>query len=333
MARLTEIFKPKKTTPATLQLIDLVGTHGPLKKGELFTPAQIGHLRDMDLLVLVIRLFADPTVPHPLNRIDPAEDLSLFLGECLLADLAVAEKRIGRLESDLRKGGGGAKKEDLEMEREGLARIKEAVERELPAASVEISVQQKRMYKGFGLLTGKQILPVANSGDLTSERESEWRQALGEEVAKWNAKSDAWNLPEPLPVNAKLEVELRELFGLENLAGEEATPYYREVGLEGPSYERIVVRAYASLGLVSFLTAGEDEVRAWTIPKDCPAQTAAGVVHSDIEKGFIRAELVAYEDFMKSGSLAECRKHGTLRLEGKDYPVQDGDIINFRFSV
>ena len=107
LARLTEIFKPKKTTPATLQLIDLVGTHGPLKKGELFTPAQIGHLRDMDLLVLVIRLFADPTVPHPLNRIDPAEDLSLFLGECLLADLAVAEKRIGRLESDLRKGGGG----------------------------------------------------------------------------------------------------------------------------------------------------------------------------------------------------------------------------------
>jgi hypothetical protein len=128
-------------------------------------------------------------------------------------------------------------------------------------------------------------------------------------------------------------MELREMVGPDNLEGEEADQYYREVGLSGPSFERIVKQAYDSLGLISFLTAGEDEVRAWTVPRDCPAPLAAGAIHSDIQRGFIRAETVAYEAFIASGSLAECRKHGTLRQEGKDYAVQDGDIIDFKFSV
>jgi GTP-binding protein YchF len=333
LGRLTEIFHPKKTIHATLQLTDLVGAHGPLKKGELFTPAQMAHLRDMDLLILVVRIFSNEAIPHPLSRIDPAEDLSTFLGECLLADLGVAERRIERIETDLRKGGAGSKKEDLEIEKEGLVRIRAALEKELPVASVDLSKQQKKMYRGFCFLTGKQILPIANSGDLTSTVEAELFANLKSVVSSWNEKCPSWNFPEPIPVNAKLELELREMLGVENLEGEEAAEYFQEVGLSGPSYKRIVKQSYASLGLISFLTAGSDEVRAWTVVRDCPAPVAAGAVHSDIEKGFIRAETVAYEDFMKAGSMAECRKHGTLRLEGKEYSVQDGDIIDFRFSV
>ncbi|MCG3199651.1 MAG: Ribosome-binding ATPase YchF [bacterium] len=331
--RLSEIFKPKKTTHATIQFTDLVGAHGPLKKGELFTPAQIGHLRDMDLLVLVIRLFTSDAVAHPLNRISPGEDLSLFLGECLLADLAVAEKRLERIEGDLRKGGAGKKKDDLEVEKAGLLAIKHAIEEERPVLSVELTPQQRAMYRGFGFLTGKKIILVVNSGDLNSTEETERLAALKQESEGWNRKCAAWGLPEPFAVNARLELELREMVGGENLEGEEALEYFHEVGLESSSRKEMIRHAYASLGLVSFLTAGEDEVRAWTIPRDCPAPAAAGVIHSDLEKGFIRAEVVGYDDFIRAGSLAECRKHGTLRLEGKDYIVKDGDILNIRFSV
>lgn len=333
LVRLTEIFKPKKTTHATIKLTDLVGAHGPLKKGELFTPAQVGHLRDMDLLVLVVRLFGDEAIPHPLNRIDPAADLTTFLGECLLADLALVEKRLERIDADLKKGGAGARKEDLEIEKAGLQKIHAALEQEGPVASVELTETQKKMYKGFGFLSGKAILPVANSGDLNDESEKKRFEALRAEIESWNAKGVGWKIPAPVPVNAKLEMELREMVGAENLEGEEALAYYGEVGLAGPSFERIVKQAYDSLGLISFLTAGEDEVRAWTVPRDCPAPLAAGAIHSDIQRGFIRAETIAYEDFVASGSLAECRKHGTLRQEGKEYAVRDGDIIDFKFSV
>lgn len=331
--QLSEIHKPKKTTHATIQATDLVGAHGPLKKGELFTPAQIGHLRDMDLLVLVIRLFSSDAVPHPLNRIDPADDLNMFLGECQLADLILAEKRLERIDTEMRKGGAGKKREDLEHEKAGLLAIKEALEAEHPVREVDLTPQQKQMYKGFGFLTGKKILPIANTGDLNSQIEMDRLNQLESQIADWNRKCAAWELEDPLLVNARLELELRDMVGADQIDSPEALEYFKEVGLEGSSQSQIVKRAYASLGLVSFLTAGEDEVRAWTIPHSCHAPQAAGVIHSDLEKGFIRAEVVAYEDFIHAGSLAECRKHGTLRLEGKDYQVKDGDILNIRFSV
>jgi GTP-binding protein YchF len=331
--RLSEMYKPKKTTYATIQFTDLVGAHGPLKKGELFTPAQVGHLRDMDLLVLVIRFFSSDAIPHPLSRINPAEDLNLFLGECLLADLMVAEKRIERIEHDLRKGSIGKKKDELEAEKGGLLAIKEALESEMPVAGVELSPQQQVMYKGFGFLSGKKIIPVANTGDLNHPEEKKSFAALREEAASWNARCPAWDLPEPLLVNARLELELREMVGADQIDSEEALQYFEEVGLAGSSRTQIIQQAYSSLGLISFLTAGEDEVRAWTIPKGTHAPAAAGVIHSDLERGFIRAETVSYEDFVSAGDLAECRKHGTLRQEGKDYAVRDGDILNIRFSV
>jgi ribosome-binding ATPase len=331
--RLAKIHQPKKITHATIQFTDLVGAHGPLRKGELFTPAQIGHLRDMDLLVMVIRLFSSESVPHPLSRIDPGADLDLFLGECQLADLLVAEKRIERIESDLKKGGVGKKKDELEVERAGLLAVKSALESEKPVRSVELTPQQKQMYKGFGFLTDKHLLPVANTGDLTSSAEKDSLDLLRNRLQAWNTECSTWALPDPLAVNARLEFELREMVGVENLDNEEALGYFREVGLEGSSHAQIINLAYANLGLVSFLTAGDDEVRAWTIPRHCSAQKAAGVIHSDLEKGFIRAEVVAYDDFIRGGNLAECRKHGTLRLEGKDYVVSDGDILNIRFSV
>lgn len=331
--RLSEIFQPKKTTHATLQLTDLVGAHGPLKKGELFTPVQVAHLRDMDLLVTVLRFFSDESIPHPLSRIDPAADLSLFLSECLLADMAVAEKRVDRIQSDLRKGGAGARKDDLEMEMSALERVRKVLEEERPVRAVEKSEREEKALKGFGFLTGKPIVPVANTGDLTSDTERQQLEGLVAEISKWNGRCSSWDLPEPLSVNAKLELELREMLGTENLDGEEAAEYYAEAGLRGPSYERIVRQAYQSLGLVSFLTVGEDEVRAWSAPHGCPAPKAAGTVHSDMEKGFIRAEIVAYDDFIQTESMSETRKQGKLRIEGKDYAVQDGDIICFRFSV
>lgn len=331
--RLAEIYSPKKTTYATVQLTDLVGAHGPLKKGQLFTPAQVGHLRDMDLLVLVVRLFQSDAVSHPMNRISPGDDFSTFIEECMLADLGVAEKRIERLEQDLRKGGAGKKKDEIEHERAGLVAIHHALETEAPVASVELTPSQKVSYKGFGFLTGKRIIPIANSGDLNDPREKAGLESLRAAVAAWNAKSDSWAIPGPLPVNSRLELELRELVGGENLDGEEALEYFREVGLEGSSRRQIIQQAYTSLGLVSFLTAGEDEVRAWPIPHTFTAPEAAGTIHSDLQKGFIRAETVSYDDFIYAGDLAECRKRGTLRLEGKEYIVQDGDIVNIRFSV
>ncbi len=331
--RLAEIHQPKKITHATIQFTDLVGAHGPLRKGELFTPAQIGHLRDMDLLVLVIRLFHSESVPHPLSRIDPGADLDLFLGECLLADLLVTEKRLERIESDLKKGGVGKKKDELEVERAGLWAVKEALESERPVRGVELTPQQRQMYKGFGFLTDKHLLPVANTEDLTSPVEKERLEVLKARIQARNTKCPSWSLPEPLAVNARLEFELREMVGVENLDNEEALDYFKEVGLGGSSHAQIINLAYSNLGLISFLTAGEDEVRAWTIPRHCPVQRAAGVIHSDLEKGFIRAEVVTYEDFIRAGNLVECRKQGTLRLEGKDYIVADGDILNIRFSV
>jgi GTP-binding protein YchF len=331
--RLSEIFKPKKTTYATIQFTDLVGAHGPLKKGELITPAQVGHLRDMDLLILVMRLFISDSVPHPLSRLDPAADLDLFLSECILADLMLSEKRIDRIDVDLRKGAIGKRRDELEIEKKGLLAIKEALEGEHPVASVPLTAQQLHMYKGFGFLTGKSMIPVANTGDLNHALEADWLLGLQEQVKRWNTKCADWNLSEPLPVNARLEMELREMVGPENLDNEEALLYFQEVGLTGSSQTQIIHQAYSKLGLSSFLTAGEDEVRAWTIPRNCHAPQAAGVIHSDLEKGFIRAEVVSYDQFIASGSLAECRKHGTLRLEGKDYLVMDGDILNIRFSV
>jgi ribosome-binding ATPase len=211
--------------------------------------------------------------------------------------------------------------------------VKSALESEKPVRSVELTPQQKQMYKGFGFLTDKHLLPVANTGDLTSSMEKESLDLLRNRLQAWNTKCSTWALPEPLAVNARLEFELREMVGVENLDNEEALGYFREVGLEGSSHAQIINLAYANLGLVSFLTAGDDEVRAWTIPRHCSAQKAAGVIHSDLEKGFIRAEVVSFDDFIRGGNLAECRKHGTLRLEGKDYIVSDGDILNIRFSV
>jgi len=331
--RLAEIFQPKKTTYATLQITDLAPAHGPLKKGEMFTPAQLGHLRDMDLLIVLVRVFGSEAVPHPLNRIAPPEDFSLFLSECLLADLAIVEKRVERLDTDISKGGAGKKVSDLELEKDGLVRIQAALAEEKPARSVEVSDQQEIMYRGFGFLSGKQIIPVANTSDLGNDAEKKGFESLKGEVEKTNTAFPAWNLPDPFPVNAALELELREMLGPENLGGEEASEYFQEVGLGGPCYDAIITQAYKSLGLISFLTTGEDEVRAWTIPQGYLAPNAAGAIHSDLERGFIRADTVAYDDFIKAGNMADCRKAGTLRTEGKEYVVADGDIIEVKFSV
>ncbi|MEW6108303.1 MAG: redox-regulated ATPase YchF [Nitrospirota bacterium] len=311
--KLAEIFKPKKTTHATVEYLDYIG----LTKGDAEQNRKVFDLvKDADAVVLVVRAFENDSIVHPLGDVDPLRDAGTVELEMIFGDLELTEKRLERIELGLKRG----KKPD-ETEKKLLIRCKEVLEKETPLRDVEFSEEEHKAMRHLQFMSIKPIVAVINvqEQDINSDRIKGITSEL-EKLFKGRQVSI-------LSLCGKIEMEIAQL------PPEEAKVFLDDLGIEEPALYKLIRVSYGLLGLISFLTVGEDEVRAWTIKRGMNAQKAAGKIHSDIERGFIRAEVVSYNDFIVDGSMAAAREKGLLRLEGKNYEVRDGDIINFRFNV
>jgi ribosome-binding ATPase len=310
--RLSALFKPKKHTPATVRFVDVPG----IVKGGSAT-LNLPELRTMDGLAVVVRAFPSDAVPHPEGDTDPARDLELLETELLLGDLAVATNRLERLLRDMAK----RRTPELEAEQSVLERCRLTLEAGTALRTLDFSTEELRILKGFTFFTLKPMLVVLNAGEADASDLEGAIQRAG--LAPWRAQPRVG----VSVVCATLEAEISRLD-----PGDQAA-FLADLGLPDRALDRLLRESYALLGLLSFLTVGEDECRAWSIVRGTPAAKAAGVIHSDIERGFIRAEVVHWQELIEAGSIAACRARATLRLEGRDYVVQDGDVINFRFNV
>lgn len=330
--RLAEIFHPRKVVPTTVEFVDVAGI-GQVAEGEKregLSAEFIGHIRNADALAVVLRCFENPQAPHPSGSINPTRDLDDLMAELAITDLATVDKRI---ETSARKAKSGDKK--LAEEVEFLKRLRDHLNEGLPASVLTFTAPEETILKELFLLTVKPRLYVANVGEdtLASAAALLAGEAAGEvsgelaHVAALRERATA-DGAELVAVSARLEAELGEL------SEEDAAEYLASLGLPKLGADRVIQVGYTTLNLISFLTAGEDEVRAWTITRGSKAPVAAGKIHTDFEKGFIRAEVVSYDDLMRDGgSMKLAREHGKVRLEGKEYVVRDGDIIEFRFNV
>ncbi len=299
---LSRIFKPKKTTYAEIVFSDIPGEHGAEHKG--LSGKALERIRDQDVLCLVLRAFPNPALER---APDPDADLHAFLTECLLADLGIVERRLDR-----------ARKEKLDpTEIIAFEMMKTTLERELPIRSLSPQVLNRQLLRGYGLLTDRPLLVALNQ--------------VEQDAAK------------PLPASIARTLEAQHAAGMVLSASVEAeiaamdetdqTAFLTDLGLSEPARARFIRTAYGLLDLISFFTVGEDEVRAWPIRRGTHARQAAGRIHSDLERGFIRAEVMPYDQFIRYGSEHAVREAGHLRLEGKDYVVADGDILSIRFNV
>ena len=309
LVKLRDLFSPKKYTPASVEYVDIPG----IRKGEGAESLDLGKLRTVDALVHVVRAFDDPELPHASGSVDPARDLIELELELILADHELVERRLERLAQSAKRG----LKPEEEREKALLADVVlPALEAERPLRDVELSPDDERRLRGFQMLSAKPMLVVWNVGE---------GELAGADPAKagWTKRART----EAVVVSAPIEEEIA------GLAEGEQREFLAELGLAEPSVARVIRASYELLGLLSFFTVGEDEVRAWTLRRGTHAREAAGTIHSDIERGFIRAEVVDWEELVKLGSLAACRNVGSLRLEGKEYEVKDGEVIHFRFAV
>ncbi|MFN3741554.1 MAG: redox-regulated ATPase YchF [Anaerolineales bacterium] len=304
--RLSALFKPRKTIYAKVTYADIGGLEGgSASRGGLSGPL-LNQLAQMDGFLHVVRCFEDENVPHPAGSVNPERDVESMLGELLLNDLILVERKLERLAEERRKG--GTEKAINERQTALFTRLHQALEAGTPLRALELSPEEQRELSSFGLLTRKPILTVFN---------------LGEGQAPPELKLDHPSLG----LQGKLEMELAQL------PPEDAAVFMAEYGIPELGLARVIRLSYELLQLQSFFTVGEDEVRAWTVRRGATALQAAGVIHTDLQRGFVRAEVVAYEDLIALGSLAEARARGKLRLEGKDYLVKDGDIIHIRFNI
>jgi len=303
--KLTEIYHPKKSTLTTVSFVDVQPPEASSPdKATVLSPPLVAELRDADAVAAVIRGFVDPYSAAPP---EPEKEFARFDEELALTDLAVLDKRLERLARE------GKKDREYAL----IERLVAALGDGKPLRTVELAPEEEKQLSGYQLISRPPLLVVLNRAD----------EAATEPLPQGLVEAVASHGGEALALAGRLEREIAEL------APEDQAPFLRDAGLTASARDRFVQAAYRMLDLVSFLTAGEDEVRAWTITRGTVAQKAAGKIHSDIEKGFIRAEVIAYDDFVRYGSEAECKKAGKARLEGKEYPVADGDIINFRFNV
>ncbi|TAL13114.1 MAG: redox-regulated ATPase YchF [Chloroflexota bacterium] len=318
--RLAEIFKPKKIVQADVTYVDLpappASSEGHVGTEEL--PAEhLARLRDSDALLHVVRAFDDPSVPHPAGSVDPARDLEQLDLEFILADLAMVDRRLDRLAASGRHGT-AAEREANEREEVVLRRLKVELEAGRPIRDADLDADAAKAIRGFRFLTEKPVLVLLNIG----ERE------IGTAAAQVEAISATYDHRHAIvdALSARIEMELGEL------EPDEAAVFMAELGIERSGLGRVIALSYQLLGLISFLTAGPDEVRAWPIPDGSLAVDAAGAIHTDLAKGFIRAETVSYDDLLKLRSMAEARKAGRLRSEGRTYRVRDGDVLEILFS-
>ncbi len=310
---LGELYKPRKVTHATVEYVDV----GGLVKDRAKDAAFLTQLRDVDALAQVVRVFENPAVPHASGTSDPFRDVQNIELELMLADLEQATRRIERLEKDLKK----KKDPELEHELALLARCRAAIEAEHPLREAEFCAEEQKLLSSFKFLSQKPMLYVLNLGDDEVEE-------IGRAVERHNLAALA-SKPNTavVPICGRIEAELAEL------EDAEAAELLGAYGLKESGLDRLVQVTYKLLGLVSFFTCAPAECRAWTIRRGTTAVKAAGKIHSDMERGFIRAEVITYDDYIRYRGEAGCRETGKMRLEGKEYVVQDGDVVHFRFKV
>ncbi|HET8567561.1 MAG TPA: redox-regulated ATPase YchF [Candidatus Limnocylindria bacterium] len=316
--RLSALFRPKKTTYAEVTYRDL-GIAKGAQKGEGISAKKLGDLRTADALVHVVRAFADPKVPHPEGGVDPLRDLATIDLELLLADHAVVERRLERIEPELR-GAKGTEKDAKERERAFLLRAKEALEAERPLRDLDADPDELRLVRGYRFLTLMPQLVVLNVDEADVDDPSAALAPIAGAIAAHRATA-------AVAVCAKIEAEIAEL------PPDEAAAFRQDLGIAEPALDRVIHATFDLLGLISFFTTGDDEVRAWPVPRGSTAQQAAGAIHSDLERGFIRAEVIPWEDLLREGSEAAAKQKGLVRTEGKEYRVRDGECVHVLFSV
>jgi hypothetical protein len=317
LERLAEIFHPHRVTPAEVRFADLVGIpRGVAREG--LPGSLLAAISEADALLHVVRAFENPLAPHPAGTVDPARDLEWLDTEFLLADLGVVERRLERLRQEIPKLP-RAEREEREREQALLGRLREALEVGTPLRDLELEAEDLRTLRGFNLLTLKPVLVLFNVGEEGLEQPGRLVEAL---QPNYRHRKSAM-----AELCAQWEMELGQL------SPQEAAEFRQSLGLAEPARERIIRLAYQLLGLLTFFTFVSDEVRAWPLHEGCTALDAAGTVHTDMARGFIRAEVIAYEELLAAGSLAEARRRGTLRMEGRDYRIQDGDVCTFHFSA
>ncbi len=311
--RLAALYNPKKLVHASVEYVDVAA----IGKEALKESGYIGSLRNVDSLAHVVRAFDDPSIPH-VGEIDPLRDIKNVDFDLIVSDLDQVEGRLERLEKDLKK----RKTPELEKEHEILLRAKSHLEGERPLREMELTPEDKKRIRGFMFLSEKPMLYVLNIGEGT-----ELGKDLENAAAKYNVDSLASRLNTgATAICGKVEAELADM------SDEEAAEFLASYGLKESGLTRLIRKTYELLGMVSFFTVGEDECRAWTVEKSSRAQAAAGAIHSDLEHHFIRAEVIHWDALLAAGSEANARAAGTLRLEGKDYPVKDGDVMHIRHS-
>jgi hypothetical protein len=303
---LSALFKPKKTVYAKVTYADIAGLDG---SGGDISGALLNELSLMEGFLLVVRAFENGNVAHPAGSVDAGRDIETMTGELLLSDLVRVETKLERLTEEKNKG--GRAKTEIEREIALIQKLHDHLSGEQPLRSLALSEEERKALSGYQFLTQKPLLIVLN---------------LGEGQAKLDVSAVAGGSA-VVAVQGQIEMEIAQL------SGEEAEAFLEEYGIEEPSLNRMIRESYDLLGLQSFFTVGEDEVRAWTVRRGVSAPVAAGTIHSDLQKGFIRAEVVAYDDLIELGSMAKAREAAKLSMEGKEYIVRDGDILHVRFNV
>ncbi|MFA5835498.1 MAG: redox-regulated ATPase YchF [Bellilinea sp.] len=305
---LSRMFNPKKTIYAKVTYADIAGLDGSASKSGI-AGTLLNQLTQMDGFIHVVRCFEDDNVPHPQGSVAAARDLTAMDGEFVLNDLIAAERKLERLAEE-RKKGGGRDRATIDREIVLFERLQAALNDEIPLRDMDISTEEEKMLSGFGFLSRKPVLVVFNLAEGQTAPEIAYDHRHSQLVA----------------LQSKLEMDIAQL------PAEDAQLFMEEYGIEEPSLNRMIRLSYDLLGLQSFFTVGPDEVRAWTVRRGATAPEAAGEIHTDLQKGFIRAEVVTYDDLVSLGGLSEARAKGKLRLEGKEYIVQDGEVLNIRHS-
>lgn len=313
--KLSEMYKPEKTTHAVIEFVDIAGLVKGASKGEGLGNKFLSHIRETDAIVEVVRCFEDSNVVHVDGNIDPVRDIETINLELIFADIETVNKRLDKARKNLK----ADKKYQIEIDL--LEKILKTLEEGKSARTLEFNEDEQFLVKDMFLLTTKPILYITNVSE--EQLENADNDEKVKKVKEYAKKENA----EVIPLCVKIE---EELSGLED---EDKKEMLEALGLDESGLDKVIKKSYDLLGLMSFLTAGEPEVRAWTIKKGTKAPQAAGKIHSDIERGFIKAEIVSYNDLMKSGSMVSAREKGLVRSEGKEYVMQDGDIVLFKFNV
>lgn len=316
LAKLTAMYNPAKITPATVEFVDIAGLVKGASKGEGLGNKFLSHIREVDAIVHVVRCFEDSNIVHVDGSIGPKRDIETINLELVFSDLEIIDRRIDRTKKMLKSGD-----KKFQAELEICETIKESLEKGIPVRAMNFSAEENEFVDQLFLLTSKPVIYAANVSeeDISSDEDNRFVKELKEFASSENA--------EVMVICAKIEEEISQL------EDDEKTEFLNELGLKESGLDKLVKASYKLLGLISYLTAGPQEVRAWTITIGTKAPQAAGKIHSDFERGFIRAEIVAYDDLMDCGTYTAAKEKGLVRSEGKEYVMKDGDVTLFRFNV